>query len=378
MRFLLFFIIFLFFSNFSNSSDVNFHAWGGSIVINNFISESSKDLKKININLKHTKVPDIADTVKILESDKKNNNFGKGLIDLMWINGENFHRLKKKQLLFGPINTVENYKYINFNDQSLHNDFGEPVEGMEVPWGRAQFVIIYDSDLIHKPPETASELMAFAKNNPGRITYPQIPEFHGTTFLKQIIYELIDNKSILQKPISKCQNTCNPLHELINYLKELHPFLWNEGRRFPKSVNETIPLLSNREIWLTFSFNPSVAANYVKNGDLRKSTRTTSFRNGSIGNTHYLAIPFNSSNKKSSLKVINYLISPTIQAKKANINNWGDPTVLDFDLMNSEQRQMFLKKQNIHILPKNKIPYIQEPHYSWTEAIENEWFKAFN
>ena len=77
------------------SADVNFHAWGGSVIINDFIKQASKDLKKKNIILNHTKITDIAESIKILETDKKINNLQKGSIDLMWVNGENFHRLKK-------------------------------------------------------------------------------------------------------------------------------------------------------------------------------------------------------------------------------------------------------------------------------------------
>lgn len=380
MRFYLKLLILLLLFNSTNASDVNFHAWGGSVIINNFIDKASEDLKKNNINFKHTKVIDIADSIKILESDKFTNNLNNGLIDLMWINGENFHRLKQNELLFGPIdfNSISNYKYINPNDKSLYFDFGEPIDGLEVPWGRAQFVIIYDSDLILKPPQTIEELLLFAKENPGRLTYPQVPDFHGTTFLKQILYEIVEDKSILQKSFASCQNSCNPLPKLMSFLKELHPLLWKQGRKFPKSVNETIPMLANREIWLSISFNPSVAATYVQNGILRNSTRTTSFKKGSIGNTHYLAIPFNSPNKESALQVIDYFLSPKIQADKANIEIWGDPTVLDFNLMSKDEKIQFSKKQSIHILPHNQIPYLQEPHYSWTEAIENEWIKEFN
>jgi len=168
------------------------------------------------------------------------------------------------------------------------------------------------------------------------------------------------------------------LPKLMSFLKELHPLLWKQGRKFPKTVNETIPMLANREIWLSISFNPSIAATYVQNGILRNSTRTTSFKKGSIGNTHYLAIPFNSPNKESALQVIDYFLSPKIQADKANIEIWGDPTVLDFNLMSKDEKIQFSKKQSIHILPHNQIPYLQEPHYSWTEAIENEWIKEFN
>ena len=360
------------------SKEINFHAWWGSVVINNFISQAGQNLKKNDIDLRHTKITDIAETVKILLSDKKNNNFKNGKIDLIWVNGENFQRLKKNQLLFGPVDQVNNYMYINRKDASLHFDFGEPVEGLEVPWGRAQFVLIYDSQMIDKPPQTISQLVHFIKNNPGRFTYPQIPNFHGTTFLKQLLYEMVEDNSILQKPFSSCLSPCKPIENLMLFLKDIHPFLWNKGKRFPNSISETIPMLSNREIWLTINFNPNAAATNVKNGNLRDVTRTTSFINGAIGNTHYLAIPFNSSKKTVSLEVINYFISPQSQADKANIEIWGDPTVLDLNKMSAEQQNMFLGKQSIHVLPSNKFPYLLEPHHSWTEAIENEWLKTFN
>ena len=281
-------------------------------------------------------------------------------------------------MLFGPIDKIENYKFINSNDQSLHNDFGEPVDGLEVPWGRAQFVMIYDSEMIQNPPQNIKELEYFIKNNPGRFTYPKIPDFHGTTFLKQLLYELVQDQTLLQKPFSQCLNSCAPLVKLMSFLEEINPFLWNQGQKFPKTASQTIPMLSNRELWLTISFNPNMAAANVQNGNLRKATRTTSFINGAIGNTHYLAIPYNSSNKTAALEVINYLISPQSQADKSNIDIWGDPTVLDLNLMNEEHKKMFLDKESIHTLQNNQIPYLMEPHYSWTEAIENEWFKTFN
>ena len=88
-------LLIFFVSNSLRATEVNFHAWGGSVIINDFIKQTSKVLNSRNINLKHTKITDIADSIKILESDKKINNFQNGDIDLLWVNGENFHRLKK-------------------------------------------------------------------------------------------------------------------------------------------------------------------------------------------------------------------------------------------------------------------------------------------
>lgn len=371
-------IFFLSAFNLLNSKEVNFHAWGGSPIINDFIQNAAKDLKNQNIILRHTKIIDIADSIKILEQDKQSSNFNNGSIDLMWVNGENFHRLKKEKLLFGPIENLKNSKYFNKEDMTLKFDFGESVDQLEVPWGRAQFVFIYDSEMIQVAPQTINELLNFIKKNPGRFTYPKVPNFHGTTFLKQLLYELVKDKSVLQKPFNECIYPCKPLKQLMTYLKTIHPYLWKKGKRFPQSANETIPMLANREIWMTISFNPNDAGINVMNGNLRKSTRTTSFKKGAISNTHFLAIPFNSKNKKTSRKVIDYFISPGSQSDKANINIWGDPTVLDINSLSSQNQMLFEQSSNAYVLQNNTIPYLIEPHYSWTEAIENEWFKTFN
>jgi putative thiamine transport system substrate-binding protein len=49
---------------------------------------------------------------------------------------------------------------------------------------------------------------------------------------------------------------------------------------------------------------------------------------GAIGNTHFLAIPFNASAKEGAQVLINFMLSPLAQARKADIAVWGDPTVL--------------------------------------------------
>ena len=40
-------------------------------------------------------------------------------------------------------------------------------------------------------PKSAADLLAWAKENPGRFTYPQPPDFVGTSFLKQVLTEVV-------------------------------------------------------------------------------------------------------------------------------------------------------------------------------------------
>ena len=83
-------IIFLFLTNNASSIEVNFHAWGGSNNINDYIGNLREDLVDYGIDLKHTKISDTESSVNLILSESINK---KSKVDLIWINGENFQKL---------------------------------------------------------------------------------------------------------------------------------------------------------------------------------------------------------------------------------------------------------------------------------------------
>ena len=87
-------------------------------------------------------------------------------------------------------------------------------------------------------------------------------------------------------------------------------------------------MLNNSELFISLTFNPNDAANAIQNGELPDSVRTYIHQQGTIGNTHFVAIPFNSSAKEAAMVVANFLISPLAQLRKLDPQIWGDPTVL--------------------------------------------------
>ena len=60
---------------------------------------------------------------------------------MVWINGENFLTLKREGLLHGPFaETLPNYRWVDTQGKpTTRIDFSEPVDGLEAPWGMAQF-----------------------------------------------------------------------------------------------------------------------------------------------------------------------------------------------------------------------------------------------
>ena len=77
-------------------------------------------------------------------------------------------------------------------------DFGVYNEGREMPWGLSQLIYFYDSSKVLQPPKNIFELKNYILKNPGRFTFPQPPDFTGTSFLKQALSELT-NKNFLLK-----------------------------------------------------------------------------------------------------------------------------------------------------------------------------------
>jgi putative spermidine/putrescine transport system substrate-binding protein len=57
--------------------------------------------------------------------------------------------------------------------------------------------------------------------------------------------------------------------------------------------------------------------------------RTYVFDEGTIANTHFVAIPFNASDRAGAMVVANFLLSPEAQLKKADPDVWGDFPAID-------------------------------------------------
>ena len=182
---------------------VYFNGWGGSEVINRYISWAAGQVnQRYGITVKHVKVADIGDVVSRILAEKSGGRTSDGSVDLMWINGENFHAMKDNGLLLPPYTQMfPNYRLVDTeNKVSTLFDFTVPVDNQESPWGMAQLVFLYDSEVVNDPPSTMAELLEFCKDHKGRFSYPAPPDFYGTTFIKQALLELTGERELLYKP----------------------------------------------------------------------------------------------------------------------------------------------------------------------------------
>jgi putative thiamine transport system substrate-binding protein len=253
-------------------------------------------------------------------------------------------------------------------------DFTLPVEGMEAPWGMAQIVFMHDTARLKNPPKSMAELLAYAKTHPGRFTYPEPPDFLGSTFLKQALIELTDQREALQKPATDT-NFGPVTAPLWVWLDELRPHLWRQGQAYPQSMPALRQLLADDEIDIAFTFHPNEISAEIEKGNLRDTVRTYVLTGGTIGNTHFVAIPYNASAKEGAMVIADFLLSPEAQAHKQNTAVWGDWTVLALDNLPPADRERFAKlKPGIATLDPTELGTpLTEPHPSWMERLEAAW-----
>jgi putative thiamine transport system substrate-binding protein len=361
---------------------VYWHAWGGSSRINAFIGWVGEQVAgRHGITLEHVKVADIAESVSRVLAERAAGRDEGGAVDLMWINGENFAAMKRNGLLFGPwAEDLPNWTFVDVEGKpAVTADFTVPTEGLESPWGMAQLVFYYDSARLEDPPYSVAEILDFARANPGRFAYPAPPDYLGSTFLKQALYELLDNPDVLAEPAPEGTAFEAATAPLWSYLEDLHPVLWRQGRAWPQNESRLRQLMADGEIDLAFSFNPNEAASAIANFELPETVRSYTLSGGTIGNAHFVAIPYNASAKAAAMVVADFLLSPEAQARAADPEIWGSTTVLDVTGLPPADKARFaeLASGPGAITAEELGPSLPEPHPSWMEAVEAAWLQRY-
>ncbi len=370
--------------NEARGETVYFNAWGGAENINAYLEWAGTELeKRYGVKVVHVKLDDTANAVAKVVAEKAAGRASGGTVDLIWINGENFASMKHQQLLFSPgwADKLPNWKFVDLqNKPTIKADFTIPTEGLESPWGMAKLVFFHDSARTDAAslPTSATELLEWAMKNPGRFSYPQPPDFTGLSFLKQVLSELVTDRSVLQRPTEEAAFT-QATAPLFDYLDALNPLLWRGGKAFPQNYPAMKQLLADDEVDIIFAFNPAEASSAMANGELPDTVRSFTFPGGTLANTHFVAIPYNAAAKAGALVLADFLISPEAQARKQDPKIWGDPTVLAVSKLSPADKARFdnLELGIATLKPEELGPAIDEPHPSWMERLEVEWKRRY-
>ncbi|HEY0837705.1 MAG TPA: ABC transporter substrate-binding protein [Azospirillum sp.] len=359
---------------------VQFATWSGSAKANDYLHWVAETVKaRFDVDVKHVKLADTAEAVARVQADKAAGRSKDGAIDLLWINGKHFAAMKEKGLLFGPFTQrLPNQRLVDTAGKPTTVDFTVPVEGMEAPWSMARFVFVHDSATLPSPPRSIQALLEWARENPGRFTYPRPPNLLGSTFLKQVLMALSSDWSSLVQPATE-ENFDLVTEPLWPYLDELHPLLWRGGTEFPASGTEERQLLKDGQIDISMAFSLLEAASAMEAGLLPTTARVFGLDGGTIGAVNFLAIPFNARAREGAMVVIDFLLSPEAQARKADPRHWGAATVLDMAKLRPDERRLFesIPRHPAAPAPDALGPALPELHPSWAERIEREWRRRY-
>ncbi len=360
---------------------VYWHAWGGDERINAFIGWVGEELHtRHGVRLEQVRLAATTDAVARVVAERAAGRDTGGAVDAIWINGANFISMKESGLLFGPFaEALPNWPLVDTqSNPAVLTDFTVPVEGYGSPWAMFQMVFEHDSAQTPEPPQSLATLRAWVAANPGRFTYPQPPDFLGTSFLKQALYGVLADPSVLQGPADAVDYDA-VTQPLWDFLDEIHPNLWRGGRAFPANEPALGALLADGEIDIAFSFNPGRASAAIADGELPDSVRTFVLDEGTIGNSSFLSIPYNAANLEGALVLANLILDPLVQARAQDPAILGFQTVLGMHLLAPEDRARFdaLELGVATLTPDQMGQALLEPHPDWMTRIAEDWERRY-
>jgi putative spermidine/putrescine transport system substrate-binding protein len=362
----------------ARGSTVGFAMWAGDEARNRYFQGSVTSVlkQKYGITLRIIPLSDTIEAVNKLLTEKGGGKTTGGSVDLIWINGENFRTAKQGGVLWGPFaEHLPNIRY--FDGEARKRDFGTAIEGYEVPWQRAQFVMAYDSARLPCAPRSIEALRAWIKQHPGRFTYVAPPDFTGSVFIRHILLHFGGGAGPFQADFNeKLYDQASAA--TIRYLNDIKPYLWRRGETYPPTLSDQDRLFANGEIDFSMSYGPSFASERIARGDFPPTTRTFVFDEGTIGNYSFLAIPFNASNVVGAVVVASSLMSPEQELDQARSLGGVFPLKLD-RLTPTERREaealprdaatLSAAELSAHLLPEPDAEYLERLERDWSEKV---------
>lgn len=320
---------------------VRFWMWGGDEALNEHIDTVvAPAAQELGVVLERVPIEDTADALARLAAEA-DAGAEESSVDLVWVNGTNFAQGREAGLwLTDWTSTLPSFSLLDPDDPSLSRDFGVPVDGQELPWSRAAFVLAHDTGRLPDPPRSFTELADYVRAHPGRVTYPAPPDFTGSAFVRQAVQALGED-------------------DAFSLLAELEPLLWDGGATHPVDQVELDRLFAAGELDLAMSYNPNFVDTAVAGGTFPETVQPFLFEGGTLQNVSFVAIPGRSRSPAGAMVVANLLASPEVQADK--LARVGAPSVLDLDRLAGAQLAAFETGQHPYRLDDLGVPLVELP-----------------
>ncbi len=331
--------------------------------------------QKAGVKLRRVPVADTKDAMRRVLAEKQAGT-DDGTVDLVWVNGDNFATGRQADAwLCGWSGNLPNMEFVAADDPLVTEDFGTDVAGCESPWHKAQFTLVYDSARVDDPPTTFQGVLDWAREHPGRFTYPAPPDFTGSVFLRQALYALSGSTEEVPAMFEQAafeRVTPDVFAELV----DVAPSLWREGRTYPRDSVALDKLYADGQVDMTMTYGPATLTALVEQGTFPSTTKVLPLEGGTVGNASFLGIPASAGDRAGAMVVANLALSPEQQAAKADPGVWGQFTVLDLELLGPEDRARFEALPTSAVVPaydvlsRNAKPELSS---KWVTPLDEGW-----
>ena len=357
---------------------VNWYMYGGDDKLNGYVNGYVKtELAKVGVTLNQVKITDTVDAVNKVLAEKQAGKATGGSVDMIWINGENFATLKQADAVYcGYVEAEPSAKYLDLTAPAVANDFGLPVAGCETPWQQATSTLVYNSSALAKSDTTSvSALFAWAKAHPGRFTYPAPPDFTGSMAVRTVFYDTAGGPTSLLGPFDMAKYA--PIAaKTWKRLNDLAPSLYRGGKTYPKGEPDVEKLFGSGQIDAFLTYDSGAVGQNVAKGAFPKTTKSSVFDAGNIGNYSYTAIPSNAAHKAAAIVLANLLLSPEAAIVNAGPQGAGFTSADDLSKVSPAQKAALLRaasspyQVDAQTLSKHALPELQSKYVT---SLEKGW-----
>ncbi len=324
---------------------VRWYMYGGDDALNEFVGGFLSDrLRDKGVTLDQVRITDTVDAVNKVLAEKQAGRDSGGAVDLVWVNGENFATGRQAGLWrCGYDRALPNSRYLDLASPSVSHDFGVPVRGCESAWQQADSALVYDSAALGAADvASVSSLLAWARENPGRFTYPAPPDFTGSMAVRTVLYDTVgpagDPLATFGADVGDAdfRRAAAPVWRRLNAIE---PSLWRAGRTYPTSQADVERLYATGEIDAFLTYGPGAVGGRVADGVYPVTTRQAVLDVGNIANTSFVAIPYNAAHSAGAMVLANELLDPDVQLEL--FRTVGAHPAIDLAALPAAQRAQF-------------------------------------